>query len=136
MINFSMKTFFVLLITTFSCFAGMAQTDESEKRVFNLPPDFGLAEKTNTNIDYSYKLAEIPKEDPLNFKSSDFLRNAPQEKLAYYKQNEPQKLQYFTDAKAFYDNLSSKVKVVFTIEELWYIYYFDQKLKNTLQAVK
>lgn len=133
--NFIMKTFF-LLFAALSSIIGLAQNIASENRVLNLPPDYIVAEKTNINIDYSFKLAAMPQNEPLNFKAGDFLAMAPEGKIAYYTEYEPQKLQYYITAKNFYDQLSNRVKATFTIEELWYIYYFDQKLKNTLQAVK
>ena len=137
-INFQMKTFFILLFISLFAFSGMAQIKGSEKTkpVFNLPPGLSFHPKTDTTVDYSYKLNQIPNQDPENFKEGDFFKDVPKYKLDYYQKNEPENFQYYLKAKAFYDNLSDKVKITFTIEELWYVYYFDQKLKSTLQAIK
>jgi hypothetical protein len=147
--NFSMKTFFVLFFLHLFSFAALAQTGENDKSNvangesaidmsnYNLAPGMVLSpKKVNLEMDYSFMLNEIPATAPKNFKNDDFLRVIPKEKLDYWKASEPEVYQYYATAKNFYDNLSPKVKAIFSVEVLWHIYFYDQKLKSKLQAVK
>jgi len=38
----------------------------------------------------------------------------------------------FFPALAYFDKLSDKVNRAFTVKELWYVYMYDQELKNNL----
>jgi hypothetical protein len=108
----------------------------SEKnKDWNLPPGFVLNAKTNTQIDYSFKIYEpiINEEDSAG---RNFLRDFSEEDIADMKKNWAEAYRYYMAAEQFYKNLSTSIKSRFTIEELWYIYMFDQKLKNQLLTVK
>ena len=144
---FQIKTFFILVITAIFSFSATAQ-NEIEKPIsnqseydiyiasFNLPPVAGYYAKNVNLINYSFMLEQIPTVNPEKFKNDDFLKVYSQEKLDYWKSNEPIIYQYYATAKNFYDNLSSKVKSVLSVEVLWHIYIYDQKLKNKLEAIK
>lgn len=144
---FQIKTFFIFVITAIFSFSATAQ-NEIEKPIsnqseydiyiasFNLPPGAGYYAKNVDLIDYSFMLEQIPAVNPEKFINDDFLKVYPKEKLDYWKSNEPNIYQYYATAKNFYDNLSSKVKSVLSVEVLWHIYIYDQKLKNKLEAIK
>lgn len=133
-----MKTLILLFIFIFSfvfSLQGYSQTisvtDEQNPK-FHLPPGAKLMHKANTEIDYSYKLNEIPAADSLNFTSGNFLKEFKENDLLDMQANTPETYLYYITARNYYNNLSSRVKATFTIEELWYIYKFDQNLKANL----
>jgi hypothetical protein len=43
---------------------------------------------------------------------------------------------YYTTANKYFESLSPRVKSTYTLKELWYIYMFDQGLKNKLSTIK
>lgn len=132
---------FFLLPGAFICNTANGQETKTSKatqgsdKVFNIPPGSVLDMKVKTDIDYSPKLADIPSYEP-NAEAKDFLAHIPKEELADMERNSPESFAYYMRAKTFYSNLSNKVKATFSIEELWHIYMFDQKLKTTLEKIK
>ena len=107
---------------------------QSEKH--NIPPGSKLKTKTNTEIDYSYKIQEIPNTVPINFEVDDFFKSYDKEELKEQESKSKDTKDYYTKASSFYSSLSNRVKSTFTVEELWYIYQFDQSLVNKLQNIK
>ena len=120
----------LLLVSTNATFA---QTKNSD---YNLPPGSVLRPKTDTQIDYSYKLNEIPLQSPVNPVFEDFLKDWTVEDLEVTKNTEPKLYAYLMEAQSYHQALSDKVKVTFSFDELWYIYVFDQKLKNELLKIR
>ncbi|MCE3279506.1 MAG: Protein of unknown function precursor [Bacteroidetes bacterium] len=130
MLKFNLP-FSLFLMLTFSCSTSVF----SQEKTVNLPPGAVINIKSYVSIDYSYKLVEIPSSEPLNYIQGDFLKEISKD-LADMKVNAPESYKYYTIAQAYYNGLSNKVKTTFTIDELWYIYYYDQKLKNQLQDIR
>lgn len=132
-----MKILLFLAVFTFSfafSFDSYSQSvakDEQNPK-FNLPPGAKLMHKVDTEIDYSYKLNEIPASAPLKFIPGNFLKEFREDDLLEMKTNTPETYEYYTKAADYYNNLSNKVKATFTIEEIWYIYKFDQNFKANL----
>lgn len=109
----------VLFITTL-CFG----------QQFNLPP--GSIVKGDVKIiDYSYKLENIEKYENFAFKT-DYLYEFSSEELQQMKNQSPAVYGYYMAAVRYFGTLSDRVKKIFTIEELWHIYKFDQALKEKL----
>jgi hypothetical protein len=100
----------------------------------NFPPT-GIKSSVNKYkyIDYSFKLNQAKGNEPIEkrwiykFSDSDFkkLKNSNQKLYDYY-----------STASNYFQNLSDKVKSIYTLEELWYIYMYDQPLKNKLATIK
>lgn len=128
-----MKKFLIIWVVSFASFGAFSQTKISEH---NLPPGSVLKPKTDTNIDYSYKLSEIPPQSPQNAIYDDFLKDWSAEDLEITKNKEPKLYAYLIEAQNYHNALSDKVKVTFSFDELWYIYVFDQELKNELLRIR
>jgi hypothetical protein len=43
---------------------------------------------------------------------------------------------YYLKAANYFQNISEKVKALYSAEELWYIYQFDATLTETLKTIK
>jgi hypothetical protein len=98
---------------------------------FNLPPGTAFAPKLFQEIDYSYKLDQNLNL-PINKK---FLKFSKEELIVLKKKNK-KTLNYYLQAKDYFNCLSDKVKKSYTVNELWYIYVFDRDLKNNLTLIK
>lgn len=135
-----MKRLFLLFLlpAVFICNTAMGQNKSSTQdggKVFNIPPGSVVMRKVNTDLDYSYKLADIPSNEP-HVQPEDFLKHLQKDELAEMEATAPESYRYYMDAKQFYTSLSNKVKATFSVDELWHIYMFDQKLKTTLENIK
>ena len=64
------------------------------------------------------------------------IKNIPENELDEFKSIDPEYYNYYMKGISFFDSLSNKVKEIYTINELWYIYVFDQELKSKLLTVK
>ena len=73
-----------------------------------------------------------------NFSDSDLLvvKNIPSNQLEEFKNTDPEYYNYYIKGLSFFDSLSNKVKQTYNSTELWYIYVFDQDLKNRLLTIK
>lgn len=97
---------------------------------FNLPP--GAIVKGDVKvIDYSYKLENIEKYENFAYKT-DYLYEFSSEEIQEMKTQSPAVYDYYMVAVRYFGTLSERVKKIFTIDELWHIYKFDQALKEKL----
>jgi len=118
------------LLTCLSCFS-----QNSDVGNYNLPPGYVLSSK-RTILDLSFK---IDKTKPaLNYDSKDLkvLKNLSSEQVEEYKDKLGDYYDYYKEGITYINTLSNKVKDIYTIEEIWYIYIFDQKLKDKLLTIK
>ena len=100
---------------------------------YNIPPDAIIMPKADLKVDYSHLLPEIEAASGTSdYVRAQFIRDFTQEDWTNMQANNPEEYTYYSTAKTFYDNLSPKVKVVLSTEQLWHIYMFDQRLKNQL----
>jgi hypothetical protein len=102
---------------------------------FDLPPGNILLPKNYVQIDYSYKLNDISLEDVIPV-YDDILKEYTQEDLNTMKTDSPERYAYFMRVKSYFDNLSDKVKVTFSYDELWYIYIYDKDLRLKLTSIR
>jgi hypothetical protein len=58
------------------------------------------------------------------------------EQLEALKQIDSVNYEYYTKANIYFESLSKKIRELYTVNELWYIYVFDQNLKNKLLTIK
>lgn len=136
-----MKTILLLLLLLFMPFCMIAQSTAFDRKTisqenYNLPPGIVFGKKFITTIDLSYKLKGGVAKD--SYEDSDlklgkvFLNND----LETIKNTDPVNYNYYTAANSFFNSLSQKVKGLYTKNELFYIYVFDQRLKNQLVTIK
>jgi hypothetical protein len=128
-----MKKFSLIYLFLAISFCINAQNDTES---YNLPPNAKLYNKTNVNKDYSHKLYDNPNYDQVKKVESDFKFFLTDENYADMQANDQISFRYYKEAEAYFDGLSHKVKALYTAEEIWHIYYFDQKLKNHLTTIQ
>lgn len=131
--QFSIKHVFFILLLISSSF-GFSQTVLNEEISINLPPGSSMPIKFEF-IDYSYKLDNVSSTKCNSLEEKNFLEEFSEEDLIEMKLNSVEKYQYYMKAKSFYNNLSNKIKTLYTIDELWYIYMFDLKLTNKIKSI-
>jgi hypothetical protein len=106
-----------------------------QDKKYNLPPNQILNPKAKVDKDYSFKLSELSTFEPNGFIDGDFLYEVSNE-MENFKKNDLKTYDYYTNANNFYKSLSPKVKAVYSVDELWDIYIFDEKLTNKLKEIK
>lgn len=127
-----MKYLYALLVLVVFVFKiGVSQNLHVE---YNIPPG-DIAQKKLKVIDYSYKLNEIKHIGDSPF-STTFLSAKPEVNLEELKKLDVKRYDYYIKAESYYQSLSNAVKRTFSLEELWHIYMFDAKLKETLLGIK
>lgn len=131
--QFVFKTSLLVLLITI-CSAGFGQDNNSKK--MNLPPGSKMKSKPEEFIDYSYKLSLIGSVSPQNSVTENFLADISNEEMEEIKLGSSEKYDYYMKANTYYTNLSNKVKSVYSVKELWYIYVYDVELSNKLIAIK
>ena len=139
-----MKTALTLLLTLTSLFSISVSGQETQAMAtstapritsedYNIPPGALIMPKSDLTVDYSHLLPEIEAASGTSgYVRAQFIKEISQEDWTNMQVNDPEAYAYYSAAKTFYDNLSPKVKVVLTTEQLWHIYMFDQRLKNQL----
>jgi len=119
------------IFTLFVCVTATAQQTGKftyEGREINLPPDAVFRPKFFKLIDYSEKLSTV-KNQSLN---KNFMSNFSKEDIHNFKTKYQEEYAYYQEALAYFDKLSNKVNKALSTKELWYIYIYDQELKNKL----
>lgn len=107
-----------------------------QEKKYNLPPNQILNPKAKTNLNYSYKLSEIAIANVDNYKEANFLYEISEEEMNIFKSKDLNTYNYYLEANNFYNKLSKKVKVVYSVDELWDIYIFDEELTKKLTEIK
>lgn len=124
------------IIVTFSLLLPLLFGFSQSKNVneYDLPPGFILSKKADFSANYWYKLKNINLIDVSNknlprahllkwFTDSDF------EKM---KLSSPSEYEYYLKVEKYESQLSLRVELAFTHDELWAIYMFNPVLKNEL----
>ena len=126
--NFTLLTLLFMIVTVFS----YGQKKINSNHDFNLPPGAVFHVKSYVEIDYREKLQFSEYKEPVEKNYLDEFSNSEIEemKTKYIKD-----YKYYETALIYFNSLSNKVKKTFTVDELWYIYKFDQGLKKTLQTI-
>lgn len=110
---------------------GYAQTNETKQSDYNLPPGYRLDPNRNV-IDLSFKLEGKTLEKDVT-QEIKFLKQVTDDELNL---TSSEYQNYIREGREFIDSLSQKIKSIYNEEELWYIYAFDQKLKNQLSLIQ
>jgi hypothetical protein len=120
----------LILIALFFSFSSYSQDQK-----YNIPPGSVIRKKGVEQIDYSWKLKNIS-QDKAFFKDSNYLVRFTLEELNEMEKNSIDKYNYYKTADNYFKALSPKVKSLFSIDELWYIYMFDETLKEKIKTIK
>lgn len=123
-------SFVLCLLAYSSCFSQKIGEEN-----YNLPPGYVLSSK-RTILDLSFKIDKT--KSVQNYDSTDLkvLKNLSSEQVEEYKDKLGDYYYYYKEGIAYINTLSKKVKDIYTVEEIWYIYIFDQKLKDKLLTIK
>lgn len=134
--NYLKVSTIVVLILHFCLYTNIANAQEDHNHLdpdtFNLPPGAVFHPKAFQEIDYSYKLSQ----DGINSVEKDFMYEFTDQEIIELKTVYKEDYKYFKAALEYFDCLSDKVMQIYTVDELWYIYKFDQKLKEKLKTIK
>lgn len=132
----TVSAFLWLLFSATSYGQNLEIKERTQAQNYNIPPGVVFSMKFDTTLDLSFKLNGIAK--PISYNDSDLRvgKVLSPEQLESLKEIDIANYQYYTTANLFFDKLSEKVKDLYTKNELWYIYVFDQNLKNLLLTIK
>jgi len=119
--------FFALFVCTVT-FAQQTGKFTYEGKEYNLPPDSIFRPKNFKFIDHSEKLSTVTNQSL----DKNFMSDFSKEDIHNFKTKYQDEYAYYQTAIAYFDKLSDRVKKSFTAKELWYIYIYDQELKNKL----
>ena len=101
----------------------------------NIPPNFKISPKTNTEKNYSFKLHNQPDYGTVASTDAQFLKDLTPVNMEDMKINAPESYKYYSEALVYYKQLSQRAKALFTGDEIWFIYMFDQNLKDKLKNI-
>lgn len=118
----------LILILSATSFAQQTGKFTHQGKEFNLPPDAIFRPKYFKFIDYSVKLNTVTNESL----KKDFMSDFSEEDIHNFKTIYQEEYAYYQKALAYFDKLSDRVNKALTVKELWYIYMYDQELKNKL----
>lgn len=129
-----MKQLLLSTILLFSVLSAYSQSNQG----FNLPPGSVLNKKAEINKDFSAKLQLLQSGnfDITKANQSEFLFQYSSSEIELMKTESPESYNYYKIADDYYNNLSPKVKAVFSVDDIWNIYMFNQKLKAQLADIK
>ncbi len=125
-----MKKPIAYLILLFTLISSL--TFSQQLKDFNLPPKAKFAPKLYQEIDYSHKLNKLSLNEPVE---KNYLNRFSEADLNNLKIKDKATYTYYKTAQNYFISLSDTVKKKFTVEELWHIYIYDQKLKNKLKTI-
>ena len=133
--NLLIVTVFMILCFSF-CGQSYGQNLERPSNNYNLPPGVVFSKKFITTLDLSFKLKGIS--NPQSYNDNDLRvgKKLSNDQLELLKDIDQANYKYYTTANNYFESLSKKIKELYTTNELWYIYVFDQNLKNKLLTIK
>lgn len=121
---------FLLILLSFQ----LVQAQKATANNFNLPPGVVLSKKGIELNDLSYKLND---DNFMNNEvSNNFLRKFTESELKDMENSKGEDYYYYKSANEYFNSLSEKVRKIYTYDELWYIFMFDQNLKQKLTTIK
>jgi len=115
----------------FVCTATFAQQTGKftyEGKEINLPPDAVFSPNSFKFQDYSSKLGTVTNQSL----KKDFMSDFSKEDIHNFKTKYQKEFSYYQEALAYFAKLSDRVNRALSTKELWYIYIYDQELKNNL----
>jgi len=127
-----MKNIFVFVLILLA--SVLAQAQKAVDNNYNLPPGVVLQKKGVEKKDLSYKLNL--ENYSTNQLADNFLRKFTKEELMQMENDKGEDYFYYKKANDYFMSLSDKVRKIYTYDELWSIYMFDQDLKQKLTNIK
>jgi hypothetical protein len=127
-----MKNIFVFVLILLT--SVLAQAQKAVDNNYNLPPGVVLQKKGVEKKDLSYKLNL--ENYSTNQLADNFLRKFTKEELMQMENDKGEDYFYYKKANDYFMSLSDKVRKIYTYDELWSIYMFDQDLKQKLTNIK
>jgi len=119
--------FFALFVCT-ATFAQQTGKFTYKGKEVNLPPDAIFRPKFFKFIDYSEKLNTVTNQSL----DKNFMSDFSKEDIHNFKTKYQDEYVYYQEALTYFNKLSDKVNRALTVKELWYVYMYDQELKNNL----
>lgn len=113
----------------------LAQNKNEAESQYNLPPGTVLKQKILL-VDLSYKLTGEVSYQEYSESDLNVIKELSKEEFENLKNIDIEYYNYYTKGLSFFKGLSDKVKKIYSEKELWYIYVFDQKLKEKLVMIK
>jgi len=132
-------TVFTILCLLFCCDSYGQNTERSSNNSsssYNIPPGVVFSKKFVTTLDLSYKLNGEANKQHYDDSELRVGKNLTNEQLESLKEIDKVNYEYYTIANTYFNSLSIRIKELYTKNELWYIYVFDQNLKNKLLTIK
>jgi hypothetical protein len=121
---------FLLILLSFQ----LIQAQKANVNSFNLPPRVVLSKKGVEVNDLSYKLND---DNYMNNEiATNFLRKFTESELKDMENSKGEDFFYYKSANEYFNSLSEKIRKIYSYDELWYIYMFDQKLKQKLTTIQ
>lgn len=130
-----MRSYLHLLFVLAFLPLSFAQKNAGSSYDFNTPPDGFIMNKAYLGTNYYSKLQKLNDTLSITGQKATFLRPFTPEDWIYLQQHQPESYNYYTAAKNWYENLPQRMLTLFTTEELWYIYFYDQQLKYKLETL-
>ncbi|NQY31235.1 MAG: hypothetical protein HRT69_17435 [Flavobacteriaceae bacterium] len=119
------------IFTLFVCATAAAQQTGKftyQGKEVNLPPDAVFRPKFFKFIDYSEKLNTVNNQSV----NKNFMAEFSEEDIQKFETIYQEDYTYYQEAVTYFNKLSDKVNRALTVKQLWYIYMYDQELKNKL----
>lgn len=121
---------FLLILLSFQ----LIQAQKANVNSFNLPPWVVLSKKGVEVNDLSYKLND---DNYMNNEiATNFLRKFTESELKDMENSKGEDFFYYKSANEYFNSLSEKIRKIYSYDELWYIYMFDQNLKQKLTTIQ
>lgn len=128
-------TVFTILCALFCCNSnGQTNQKSINNSNYNLPPGVVLNMKGIEEKDFSFKLNSLDYEK--NELAVNFLRKFSSEEINQMETEKGKDYYYYKVANEYFLSLSEKIRKIYSYDELWHIYMFDQNLKNKLTTIK
>lgn len=137
-----MKRLYVIVVAIFvssGCYSQDVQNSESNDLViesnYDIAPGTKLQSKFNTNVDYSSLMEKIDYSID-SYPKFDFFESYSEEGMIELESSNQDYQNYIQRLKNYYDSLSPRVKAVYSFKTIWYVFSYDQELKNKLISIK
>jgi hypothetical protein len=133
-----MRKIFLLLGVVFLSGFSFSQIKSTTYRQmgYNTPPTNAVFVKVDATENFAYKLEELPESVSTSYVEPDFLYGKTWDEVIFDTERNAEEVAYYQTAKNYFASLSPKVKSIYSVKQLWHIYYFDQGLKNQLVTIR
>ena len=126
-----MKNIFAFVLVLLA--SSLVNAQNSIENNYNLPPGVVLQKKGVKQNDLSYKLNIVNYQN--NQLADNFLRKFTSEEIIEMENNKGEDYFYYKKENEYFLSLSDKDRKIYTYDELWFIYMFDQDLKQKLTKI-